>query len=114
MNKYCRVTTMYIGDWLARREMLSPNKVALYDEAHDFLPITYRQWNRAANRTAQFLCERCGVRKGDRVAVLAMNRVEYLDVWFACGKLGAILQNLNWRLTFHELGPLITEAEPTV
>ena len=42
--------------------------------------------------------------KGDRVAVLAHNSVEYLDLWFACGKLGAILQTLNWRLTPRELG----------
>ena len=41
--------------------------------------------------------------KGDRVAILAHNCVEFLDVWFACGKLGAILQALNWRLTAGEL-----------
>ena len=41
-----------------------------------------------------------------------MNCVEYLDVWFACGKLGAILQTLNWRLTPHELGGLIDDALP--
>lgn len=78
---------MYIGDWLARREMLTPEKVALVNTLHADRPITYREWNRAANRTAHLLRERCGVQKGDRVAVLAMNCVEYLDVWFACGKL---------------------------
>ena len=50
----------------------------------------------------------------DRVAVLAMNCVEYLDVWFACGKLGAILQTLNWRLTPAELTGLIEDATPRV
>ena len=89
---------MYIGDWLARREMLTPDKVALIDAQHDYKPITYRQWNRAANQTANFLRD-LGVSKGDRVAVLALNCVEFLDVWFACGKLGAIMQPLNWRLT---------------
>jgi fatty-acyl-CoA synthase len=105
---------MYIGDWLARREMLTPNKVALVDMRHGGRPITYRAWNRAANRTATMLRERFGVGKGDRVAVLAMNCVEYLDIWFACGKLGAILQNLSWRLTPHELGELIADAAPSV
>ena len=52
--------------------------------------------------------------KGDRVAVLAHNCVEFLDVWFACGKLGAILQALNWRLTTRELAGLIGDAEPRV
>jgi fatty-acyl-CoA synthase len=105
---------MYIGDWLARREMLTPNKVALVDATREGRAITYREWNRAANRTARFLCERLGVGKGDRVAVLAMNRVEYLDVWFACGKIGAILQNLNWRLTPAELSELVADAAPCV
>ncbi len=67
---------MYIGDWLARREMLTPNKVALVDTLNGNRRITYREWNRAANRTANFLRERCGIEKGDRVAVLAMNCVE--------------------------------------
>lgn len=105
---------MYIGDWLARREMLTPDKVALIDTVHADRPITYREWNRAANRTANFFRERCGVQKGDRVAVLAMNCVEYLDVWFACGKLGAVLHNLNWRLTLHELAVLLNNAGSSV
>ncbi len=106
--------TMYIGDWLARREMLTPNKVALVDTLNGNRRITYREWNRAANRTANFLRERCGIEKGDRVAVLAMNCVEYLDLWFACGKLGAIMQTLNWRLTPRELAGLIADATPRV
>jgi fatty-acyl-CoA synthase len=100
-------------DWLARREMLSPNKVALIDTLHGGREITYREWNHAANRTARFL-QSLGVKKGDCVAVLSMNCVEYLDVWFACGKIGAILQNLNWRLTTHELGELVEDASPTI
>ncbi|HZY40624.1 MAG TPA: long-chain fatty acid--CoA ligase, partial [Anaerolineae bacterium] len=42
------------------------------------------------------------------------NCVEYLDVWFACGKLGAIMQPLNWRLTPRELVGLIDDATPRV
>ncbi len=105
---------MYIGDWLARREMLTPNKVALVDTQHDDRKITYREWNRAVNRTANWLYDQLGVRKGDRVAVLAMNGVEYLDIWFACGKLGAILQTLNWRLTPAELAGLVADGAPSV
>ena len=100
-------------DWLARREALSPHKIALIDTQHDDRAITFREWNRAANRTAHLLCA-LGVGKGDRVAILASNCVEYLDLWFACGKLGAILQTLNWRLAPAELAGLVTDAEPTV
>jgi len=104
---------MYIGDWLARREMLTPDKVALIDAQRGFKAITYRQWNRTANQTAHFL-RSLGIGKGDRVAVLALNCVEFLDVWFACGKLGAIMQPLNWRLAPSELVGLIDDATPRV
>ena len=53
---------MTIGDWLARRDMLTPHKVALIDAQRDYQPITYREWNRTANRTANFLRE-LGVRQ---------------------------------------------------
>lgn len=104
---------MLIGDWLGRRAQLSPQKVALIDATNSMRPITYQDWNRAANQTAYFL-QALGVQRGERVAILAHNCVEYLDLWFACGKIGAILQALNWRLTTHELAALIADATPSV
>jgi fatty-acyl-CoA synthase len=104
---------LFLGDWLHRRAMLTTGKVALVDAARGQRPITYRQWDRSANRAARLLRE-LGVGKRDRVAVLAYNSVEYLDLWFACGKIGAILQTLNWRLTPRELGELILDGAPRV
>jgi fatty-acyl-CoA synthase len=43
-----------------------------------------------------------------------MNCTEYLDLLFACAKLGAILQPLNWRLSANELRGLLADAEPVV
>lgn len=102
---------MFVGDWLGRRNRLSPHKVALIDTIGG-REITYREWYRQMNRTGRFLAERLGVVKGDRVAVLASNCVEYLDTWFALGALGAILQNLNWRLAVPELARVLCDAEP--
>lgn len=93
--------------------MLTPNSVGLVDAERGYLPITFREWNRAANRAANWLAT-LGVGKGDLVAILCLNCVEYLDIWFACGKLGAIMQTLNWRLTSRELGALLSEATPHV
>lgn len=104
---------MYIGDWLSRRELLLPHNVALIDAQRDYRHITYSEWNRAANRTANWL-RTLGIGQGQLVAVLSMNCVEYLDVWFACGKLGAIMQTLNWRLTGRELVALLQDATPRV
>lgn len=103
-----------VHDWLARRAQLSPDRVALIDAIHGERRITFREWNAAAHRTALLLHDTLGVRRGDRVAVLAMNCVEYLDLLFACAKLGAILQPLNWRLSPEELKGLLADAEPVV
>lgn len=101
-----------VPDWLEKRATLSPNKIALIDTLSGNKAITYQQWNRQVNRTARFLQDRLGVTKGDRVAILAKNCVEYLDIWFALSKIGGILQNLNWRLTPLELQKSIEETAP--
>lgn len=105
---------MIVGDWIGRRAQLTPDKVALIDTLNGNREITYRQWSHSVNRTARFLQEHLGVKKGDRVAVLAYNCTEYLDIWFALGRIGGILQNLNWRLTAYELEGLVEDAEPVV
>lgn len=104
---------MYLGDWLGRRAQLSPERTALYDAQDGLRPITYGAWDRSAVRTAALL-RRLGVERGDRVAVLAYNSVAFLDLWFACGKLGAVLQPLNWRLTRPELAGLLADATPCI
>ncbi len=102
----------YVTDWLDRRAKLSPERIALEDAATG-REVSYRQWNAAANRTANYL-RALGVERGDRIAVYAANSIDYLDVWMACGKIGAILQNLNWRLTVAELQRLLEDAAPVV
>ncbi len=105
---------MFFGDWLQRREMLSPNKIALIDAINGNQPITYREWNQRVNRFANFLRDGMGIHKGDRVSIYAMNRVEYLNALFACNKLGAILHVVNWRLQVRELDMIINDATPRV
>jgi len=48
------------------------------------------------------------------VSIYADNCAEYLDIFFACGKIGAILHNLNWRLTVFELREILADARPKV
>jgi len=45
----------------------------------------------------------CDLAPGDRVALLAHNRVEFLDIFFAAAKSGVILVPLGTRLTVHEI-----------
>ena len=106
-------TFMGVGEWLARREELSPHKIGLVDVASG-ARLTYRALNTRARALATALAERHGVRQGDRVAVLAANSPEYLDAFFACALLGAILTPLNWRLTVPELSGILADCEPAL
>ncbi|MEI9885857.1 MAG: AMP-binding protein [Rhizomicrobium sp.] len=51
---------------------------------------------------------------GARVALLARNGADALVLHFACVRAGMIFQPLNWRLSGHELGVLLRDAEPEV
>lgn len=105
---------MYIGDPLSRRRIASPNATALVDLAWDPpLRLTYRELDDRANRVAAALRTR-GIGKGDRVALLAHDGVAFYDAFFACGKLGAILVPLNWRLHVRELAAQVERTEPAI
>ncbi|HZD57573.1 MAG TPA: long-chain fatty acid--CoA ligase [Anaerolineales bacterium] len=104
---------MYIGDYLGRREIYSPDKLAIVDAGKDpQLRLTYEEWDRRVNQLANWLEERVGVSYRDRVAILARDGVEHLDLFYACGKLGAIHTALNWRLHWRELVTLIEDTTP--
>ncbi|MBU0704007.1 MAG: AMP-binding protein, partial [Chloroflexi bacterium] len=63
---------MYIGDYLGRREIYSPDKLAIVDTGKDpAWRLTFRQMNERANRCANWLRDEAGIGKGDRVAILA-------------------------------------------
>ncbi|HSN77923.1 MAG TPA: long-chain fatty acid--CoA ligase [Anaerolineae bacterium] len=104
---------MYIGDYFARRQIYSPDKLAIIDAGKQpALELTYRQMNERADRLANWLRDAAGVQKGDRVAILARDGVEHLDLFYACAKLGAIHTPLNWRLHWRELAGLIELTTP--
>src|SRR3989304_2268954 len=87
---------MFFNDWLSRRSLYTPDRGAVggdkYGGGYTFWELTSR-----ASRLANYLKAPLGVRPGDRVACLSTNRVEYLDLYFACGKMGAQLVPLNVR-----------------
>jgi fatty-acyl-CoA synthase len=103
---------MYIGDWMERGERYWPERTAVVDVAAN-ARYTYKQLNHRANAVAGWLKGQ-GVTRGDRVAALAMNGVELLDLLFACAKLGALFVPLNWRSHWRELLPVISQTRPRV
>jgi fatty-acyl-CoA synthase len=100
---------MIHGDILGERTRLSPDSTALV-----YVPtqqrFTYRELNDRAVRCARLWVEQCGLVKGDRVGILAKNRVEFLDAFFAAGKTGIILVPFNTRLTVAELSVILKDS----
>ena len=89
---------MYIGDYLARRCVYSKNDTAIIDISMS--PpgrYTFGELNERANKLANWLQEN-GIQKGDRVSLLSFDSIYHYDLFFACGKLGAVFVPLNYRL----------------
>jgi fatty-acyl-CoA synthase len=59
---------------------------------------------------AAALLHALGIGQGDRVGVLAMNRIEQIDLFYACHRSGAALVPLNWRLAAGELATIVADA----
>lgn len=97
-------------DWLKMRSDISPHHIAVTDiESH--YNYTYAEMNQRAAALANFLAEK-DIEKGDRVALFAPNHIAYLDVYFACTKLGAIFVPVNWRLKAPEIDKIMKDAAP--
>jgi fatty-acyl-CoA synthase len=104
-------------DWVAHHARVSPDRPAWADL--DPLPgrgirSNWREAHERVGLAAAMLRDDFGVRRGDRVAMYSPNRVEFIEVQFACARLGAIFVPLNWRLTVHELDYIVSDAGPTV
>lgn len=65
--------------------------------------LTYRQFASQVNNAASALYHRYGIRKGDRVAIMLRNGVEYLTGFFATARIGAINVPLNTALKGEEM-----------
>ena len=100
---------MYVIDWLAKQAALVPDKLALVDLATG-RRISYRDLDERASRFAEFLRDRCGVAPGDRVAVLAHNSSDYVEMLYGCGKIGALQVCLNWRLSVDENRAVLADS----
>ncbi|MCH5211956.1 MAG: acyl--CoA ligase [Oscillospiraceae bacterium] len=72
--------------------------------------ITWKEFDKRANRFASLLLSR-GIRKGDKVAILLMNCIEWLPIYFGTLKAGAIAVPLNYRYTAEEIKYCVELAE---
>lgn len=75
--------------------------------------LSFAELDARSSRAAQAMLA-AGVRAGDRVGVLSRNRPEYFEAIHACGKIGAVLVGLNWRLAAAEIAAIVRDARPSL
>lgn len=96
-------------DWLARWNLYAPESVALKD-GETGREFTYAELYRRANRIARVLKTKFGVDRWDRVACLAQNELDYISLFFATQRLGAILVPVNFRFTGSEVSHIVRDS----
>src|SRR5258705_1903956 len=90
---------MDLSDLIERNAAFTPDKPATVFEGKI---LSYAALNARIEQTARALKSELGVSRGDRVAILSLNRPDYLVLLYACARLGAMLVPLNWRLAVAE------------
>ncbi|MBQ6258336.1 MAG: acyl--CoA ligase, partial [Lachnospiraceae bacterium] len=75
--------------------------------------LTWKVFDEKANRVANLLIAR-GVQKGDKVAILMFNTLEWLPIYFGILKSGAIAVPFNFRYTADEISYCASLAEVKV
>jgi fatty-acyl-CoA synthase len=96
-----------LSDLIARNAAFTPHKPALIFEGEI---LSYRAFHERIEIAAKALKAQFGVGRGDRVAILSLNRPDYLVLLYACARLGAMLVPLNWRLAAAEQMFILTDA----
>lgn len=97
-----------IGNLLRKRAYMHPEKEAFVDVGTG-RRLSYGAYNDGANRAANALLM-LGVGRGDRVALMLPNGADYMELFFAIAKIGAICVPLNWRLTADELAYILKDS----
>jgi len=102
---------MKVPDWLVKHSRQFPERIALVD-LHSGRRVSYAQLDERASRFAEFLRTRWQVQPGQRVAVLAHSSSDFVEMLYGCGKHGAVMVCLNWRLSVEELKSILADAQP--
>ncbi|MGH1574903.1 AMP-binding protein [Methylobacterium sp. P31] len=96
-----------LGQMLSVHARLTPERLGARDLERS---MTFRLWNARACRLANALLG-LGLEKGDRVAVLAYNCVEWAEIYAATAKAGLVAVPINFRLVGPEIRFIVTNAE---
>jgi acyl-CoA synthetase (AMP-forming)/AMP-acid ligase II len=98
---------LHLGDIVRGHAFTTPDRIGAGDLERS---LTYRQWNERACRLANALLG-LGLARGDRVAVLAYNRIEWLEIYAAVAKAGLVVVPINFRLVAPEILYIVQNCE---
>ncbi len=96
-----------VADAVAAHARLRPHKIGARDSKR---ALTFAQWHERATRLANGLLS-LGLTKGDRVALLAYNCVEWMEMYVALAHAGLVAVPINFRLTAPEIGYIVSHCE---
>ena len=98
---------LLLGEMMARNARKFPNKEALvYGDTR----LNYRQFNARINRLAHALMD-VGVKKGDKVSILAYNCNQFMETYFALAKIGGVAVPINFRLHPQEMTYIVNQSD---
>ncbi|MBN2224046.1 MAG: long-chain fatty acid--CoA ligase [Deltaproteobacteria bacterium] len=104
---------MNVGEWVYKRALTDPDGPFLKESERVDRRYNNRQFNERVNQTAHALMS-LGTVPGDRISVVMLNSSEFLEIYFACAKIGAIMVPVNFRLAVPELAYIFADCAPKV
>ena len=96
-----------VAEIVGAQARLHPDKVGARDSRR---ALTFRAWDERASRLANALLAR-GLRQGDRVALLAYNCVEWMELYVGLARAGLIAVPINFRLVGPEIEYIVQHCE---
>ena len=100
-----------IGELFAKTVNAFGDKVAIISEEQQ---LTYSQLDAQSNLLVANLQQKLNVQKGDRIATIVGNSVEFALITIACMKVGAIMVPINVKLSTDEMDYILNHSKPSL
>ena len=101
------MTWLTIGDAVRVYAKKTPNKLAVKDINRS---LSFSEFNERTNRLGNALLN-LGLKKGDKVACLLNNSLEFMEIYIACAKTGLVTVPINFRLSLKEIEYILDNSE---
>ena len=96
-----------LAESVAAHARTQPRKIGVRDSRR---ALSYAEWDQRASRLANALLA-LGLVKGDRVALLAFNTIEWLEIYVALARAGLVAVPINFRLVGPEIAYIVQHSE---